>query len=338
MPEFRKDPLVSRWVVFAPERSRRPIQMKPAETPLEDLQAFSSGNEHLTPPEVFALRPAHSAPNTPGWRVRVVPNRFPAFRIEGALDPEAVGFYDRMNGLGAHEVVIETPEPESALEDLSVDAVAEIFQAHQSRMLDLTHDHRLRYFISFKNVGFMAGASIRHAHSQLVALPIVPRNEQEKLDGARRYYAEKQRNLFADILRNETRTGTRVVYENAGFLVYCPFASRFPFEMGVLPKRQSPDFTSIDPHERLLLADAVRQALGRLNKGLGAPAYNLILHTAPVCRHNHEGGTLAEDYRWHIEILPRLTGIAGFELGTGFFINTTLPEEAAQFLRSIAWT
>jgi UDPglucose--hexose-1-phosphate uridylyltransferase len=314
---------------------RRPMQMKMAETPLEDVQAFSPGQEHLTPPEVFALRTPGTAANAPGWRVRVVPNRFPALRVEGQLDPEAVGFYDRMNGLGAHEVVIETTDPKAPLEELSVDAVAEIFQAYQTRITDLTNDLRLVHFLVFKNHGFLAGASIQHAHSQLVGLPVVPRMVREKLEAAHRYFEEKERCLFEDILRNELKSGERVVHENAAFVVYCPFASRFPFEMSILPKKQSAWFTTIDAHERYLLADAVRQALGRLNAGLGRPAFNFILHTAPVRKIDREA--TAYEYRWHLEIVPRLTGIAGFELGTGFFINTMLPEEAARFLRAQTW-
>jgi UDPglucose--hexose-1-phosphate uridylyltransferase len=334
MPEFRKDPLVGRWVVFAPERKQRPQEFGRLELPSTTKDAFAEGNERLTPPEVFAIRPAGLPANGPGWRVRVVPNRYPALRIEGTLDPEAVGFYDRMNGIGAHEVVIETPDSKKALEELPIEGVADVLTACKSRIADLMKDPRFRYLLVFKNVGPMAGASLSHAHSQLIAMPVTPLAVKEKLDSAKNYYDLKERSIFEDILHNELRTGERVVYQNHGFVVFCPFASRFPFELAIFPRRQSPDYHTADEHELVLLADAVKTALLRLNRALGKPDYNLILHTAPVRRpRKNYWTTIDADFRWHIEILPRLTGVAGFEFGTGFFINTTLPEEAAQFLR-----
>lgn len=336
MPEFRKDPLVGRWVVFAPERKQRPQEFSFPTPDAAGVDAFAAGNERLTPPEVFACRPENSKPNTPGWRVRVVPNRFPALRIEGNLDPEAVGFYDRMNGIGAHEVIIETPDPKLALEEQPLEGVVEVLTAYRIRMLDLMKDVRFRYILVFKNVGPMAGASLAHPHSQLIAMPVTPRAVKEKLHSAQLYFEQKDRNIFEDILRNEIKAGERVVYENQGFLVFCPFAARFPFELCVMPKFQSPDFHATEAHDMVLLADALKNSLLRLSRGLGSPSYNLILHTAPVRRpRKHYWGTLDFDFRWHIEILPRLVGIAGFEFGTGFFINTTLPEEAAQFLKRV---
>lgn len=337
MPEFRKDPLVGRWVVFAPERKQRPQEYGKLDLPVPATDAFAEGNESLTPPEVFAVRPQGSPANGPGWRVRVVPNRYPALRIEGSLDPEAVGFYDRMNGIGAHEVIIETPDSKKSLEELPIEGVADVLTAFKVRISDLMKDARFRYLLVFKNVGPMAGASLGHAHSQLIAMPVTPQAVKEKLDAAKNYYDLKERNIFQDILQNELRTGERVVYQNHGFVVFCPFASRFPFELSVLPRRQSPDFHTIDEHELVLLADALKTALQRLNVALGNPNYNMILHTAPVRRpRKNYWSSIEADYRWHIEILPRLTGVAGFEFGTGFFINTTLPEEAAQFLRHVS--
>ncbi len=196
---------------------------------------------------------------------------------------------------------------------------------------------RFRFILIFKNVGPWAGATLRHPHSQLIALPVIPRTLHDKLDAARQHYRQKERNLFEDILRAEQKEGTRIVYENNGFAAFCPYASRFPFELCVMPKRQSPHFHKSDDRELELLADALRIVLKRLNKGLGQPSYNLVLHTAPLGGPSGEADDALDlDFRWHLEILPRLSGIAGFEFGTGFFINSTLPEEAAQFLRSVA--
>ncbi|WP_093288623.1 DUF4931 domain-containing protein [Verrucomicrobium sp. GAS474] len=337
MPELRRDPLVGRWVVFSPERKQRPQDFHLQNGALPELGAFTWGNEHLTPPEVYATRPEGAAhgPNGPGWQVRVVPNRFPALRIEGDLMPEGDGIYDRMNGIGAHEVIIETADAALALEDQPVEAISGILKAYRSRIVDLSRDSRFRSILIFKNVGPMAGASLRHAHSQLIALPVVPRMLQDRLTAARAHYASKERNLFDDLIRAERKEGKRVVHENNGFVAFCPYASRFPFELCLLPRRQNPHFHHSTDSELDLAAESLKQILQRLAKGVGKPDYNLILHTAPFVREASEEARLELDFRWHIEVLPRLTGIAGFEFGTGFFINSTLPEEAAQFLRAV---
>jgi UDPglucose--hexose-1-phosphate uridylyltransferase len=338
MPELRRDPVVGRWVVFSPERLRRPNEYefaRPEPTKPEE-NPFLPGNEAFTPAEVFALRDEGTAPNTPGWRVRVVPNRFPALRVEGELDKEAVGFYDRMNGVGAHEVVVETPDPKLALEDQPLSGVVEVLTACRARMIDLAKDTRFRYILVFKNVGPLAGASLSHAHSQLIAVPVTPIVVKEKLQACRRYFEVKDRNIYNDILRNERKLGERLVYENAGFTAFCPFASRVPFELCILPRKQAADFHASSDHDLVLLGDVLKRVLKACQRGLGSPNYNLILHTAPL-RHPRKDywSTIDFDFRWHIEIVPRLTGIAGFELGTGFYINPTLPEEAARFLREV---
>lgn len=337
MPEIRKDPLIGRWVVFSPERLRRPMNASTMREPTPgdpESDPFSEGNESYTPDEVFAIRNEHSQPNKPGWQVRVVPNRFPALRVEGNLDKEAVGFYDRINGIGAHEVVIETPNAQQCLEDLKLTEVANVLKAYRARSHDLSQDKRFRYIIVFKNFGALAGASIYHSHSQIIALPITPITIKEKLVAARHYFLQKDRNIFEDILRNELKNNERLVFENAGFAAFCPFASRFPFEICIMPRQQKPHFAECDDHELFLLADAVRTVLRQLSEAVGKPDYNMIIHTAPIKRIDKpDMQTATFDYRWHVEILPRLTGIAGFEFGTGFHINTVLPEEAATILK-----
>jgi UDPglucose--hexose-1-phosphate uridylyltransferase len=206
-------------------------------------------------------------------------------------------------------------------------------------MLDLQRDERFRYLLVFKNVGREAGASLSHSHYQLIATPVTPYRVKAKLAGARDYYQRKERSVFHDLMRQEQRDANRVVFENAGFLVFCPFASRFPFEMCVLPKRQAADYPAIGPEETLQLAEALKITLGKLSLGLNKPQYNLIWQTAPSrARHRRSGywDTLDQDFRWHIELLPRLTYTAGFEWGTGFYINPMPPEEAAATLRGIA--
>ncbi len=338
MPELRKDPVIGRWVIIATERGKRPSDY--ASAPVEPVELardpFAEGNEHLTPPEIFAFRDPKSKPNGPGWQVRVVPNKFPALRIEGELGKEGQGMYDKMNAIGAHEVVIETPNPSLQLEQQPVEGVARVLEAYKVRMVDLLRDTRFRYILIFKNFGKQAGATISHPHSQLIATPVTPKRVKEKLMGAMQYFAYKDRCIFEDILKQELREGQRLVYENAGYVAFCPFASRFPFEITILPRRQTAYFADIYPDEIILLADALKVALQKLAKALNQPQYNFIVHTAPA-RYAHHGywTTIDQDFRWHIEILPRLTLIAGFEVGTGFYINPTPPEEAAKYLREI---
>lgn len=338
MPELRKDPVVGRWVIVATERGKRPTDFlhQTVEPPDPAKDPFAEGNEHMTPPEVFAFRDPRSKPNESGWQVRVVPNKFPVLRIEGDLDKEGQGLYDKMNGIGAHEVVIESPDPARQLEHLPVEHVARVLETYKIRMTDLLRDQRFRYVMIFKNYGPQAGASFNHPHSQLIATPITPKRIKEKLVGAMQYYMLKERCIFGDILRQELKEGVRLVYENAGFVAMCPYASRFPFEITILPRRQSAFFRDIQHNEILLLADALKVTLLKMGKALNQPQYNFIINAAPA-RYPHAGywSTIEQDFRWHIEIMPRLTLIAGFEVGSGFYINPTPPEDAAKYLREM---
>lgn len=333
-PEFRRDPLHHTWVVFAPERQRRPQDYLPAVLQSGALDPFAEGNERLTPPEVYAVRKERSKANGPGWRVRVVPNRYPAMRIEGQLEAVPVGLYDRLSGIGAHEVIIETPNADLALEDLSVSAITEIFASYRERIIDLDKDQRFQHIYIFKNVGPSAGASLSHAHSQLVALPLVPPFVEGKLVRAREHFQIKQRSLFSDILHIERTDGSRLVAENDGYVLFCPYASRFPFEMAIFPKRHHSEFISCTTNELQDLAEILRFAVQRLNAVLEKPGYNLLLHMAPLRRPSTERFASARfDYCWHLEIVPRFHSLAGFEIGLGAYINTVYPEEAARSLR-----
>jgi UDPglucose--hexose-1-phosphate uridylyltransferase len=336
-PEFRRDPLHNTWVVFAPERQRRPQDYVPATLQNTALDPFAEGNERLTPPEVYAIRKEKTKPNEPGWRVRVVPNRYPAMRVEGQLEASPFGLYDNLTGIGAHEVIIETPDGKLALEDLPISAIAEIFSSYRERIIDLDKDVRFQHIYVFKNVGASAGASLAHAHSQLVALPIVPPLIDAKLNRAREHYQLKQRSLFSDILYTERADGSRLVAENDGYVLFCPYASRFPFEMAIFPKRHHAEFISCTTNELDDLAEVLRFAIQRLNAVLEKPGYNLLLHMAPLRRPSTERyASTRYDYCWHLEIIPRFNSLAGFEIGLGTFINTVYPEEAARFLRGEA--
>jgi UDPglucose--hexose-1-phosphate uridylyltransferase len=330
MPELRKDPIVGRWVIIASERGRRPSDFSPekARTARPDKACpFCPGHEDKTPREVLAY-PAHGpGPTDAPWSVRVVPNKFPALMIEGGLDRAGEGLYDKMNGVGAHEVVIETPVHDADFADLTLAEIEGVLWAYRDRIVDLKRDTRFRYVMVFKNHGAAAGASLDHTHSQLIALPVVPVTVAEEMAGARQYYEFKERCIFCDIVRQELTDGRRVIFENAGFVVVAPYAPKFPFETWVLPKAHGSHYEDAQRAHFGQLADALGTTLRKLNKALDQPPYNFILHTAPF----HERET--PYYHWHLEIMPTLSKVAGFEWGSGFYINPTPPEDAAAFLR-----
>jgi UDPglucose--hexose-1-phosphate uridylyltransferase len=334
MPELRKDPVVGRWVIISTERSRRPTNFGPAHPSQPGTFCpFCPGNEDKTPPEVYAVRRDGGPPNGPGWMVRVVPNKFPALQIEGSLDRRGEGLYDKMNGVGAHEVVIESPDHDKDLSDLPVDHIEQVLHAYRERVVDLHKDRRLRYVLIFKNHGAQAGATLEHTHTQLIATPIIPKIIQEELEGSRRYYELKERCVFCDIIQQETAedNGRRLVSMTDHFLAIEPFAPRFPFETWILPRAHDSSYQRLSsPDEFRELAGILKDTFERLNVALDHPPFNFVIHTAPVSDSD------LEYYHWHIEIMPKLTRVAGFEIGSGFYINPTPPEDAAQYLRELA--
>ena len=333
MPEFRKDPVTGRWVIIATDRSRRPADFSRQQViPKGDrFCPFCPGNEQKTPPEVLAYRQSGGL-NEPGWTLRVVPNKFPALRVEGDFDRQGEGLYDKMNGIGAHEVIIEAPEHNVTLGEMPEKRAEDIFWAIRDRFLDLKKDLRMRYILAFKNHGEAAGATLEHSHSQLIALPVMPRRVQEELEGAKRYYDLKERCIFCDILRQEINTGSRVVLETEHFLAVCPYAARFPFEIWVLPRRHFSNFEDSDVPTFHNLGWVMPVLVREIDKVLERPAYNVMIHTAPLQEHG------LPYYHWHMELIPKLTKVAGFEWGTGFYINPTPPEESAKFLREAGLT
>jgi UDPglucose--hexose-1-phosphate uridylyltransferase len=330
VPELRRDPITGRWVAIATERHKRPNDFRVEKMAIvpADRCPFCPGHEELTPPEIFAHRVNGSAPNTPGWDIRVVPNRFPALRVEGHLDRAHEGLYDRMNGIGAHEVIIESPDHAKDLAAMSESEIVRVLFAYRERVLDLKRDQRFRYIIVFKNHGGAAGATLEHGHSQLIALPVVPDFVRDEIEGARRHYAEKERCIFCDIVRQELSERRRVIAETPHVVALAPWASRVPFEMCLISRHHGSRFEEAPAHEYESLARVLRTVIGRMNRTLESPPFNLIVHTSPF---TEDTGAF---YHWHVEVMPRLGRVAGFEWGTGFFINPTSPEEAAQVLRA----
>jgi UDPglucose--hexose-1-phosphate uridylyltransferase len=331
MDQLRRDPIVGRWVISFTDKPRAPkdFDIEPLEEKKTRSCPFCYGHETMTPPEIQAHREGTTTPNSPGWSTRVVPNKFPALRIEGDLNRHGAGMFDISNGIGAHEVIIETPDHKKDLADLMPHEVEKVIWAYRDRSVDLRGDKRFRYIMIFKNHGYTAGASLSHSHSQLIALPMVPKNVHEELTGANTYYEYKERCIFCDMITQEKEDHQRMICENSRFLAFAPYASRFPFESWILPKEHHSDFSFIRTEDVVELARILKDVLLRIKKVLGNPAYNFIIHTAPI------EGSEREDYHWHIEIMPKLMKIAGFEWGSGFYINPTPPEVAAKYLREV---
>lgn len=328
---MRLDPLTGAWTIFSEARAMRPafgsVQREAAESPMPD--PFLAGLER------FAPHTLHHTRGELGWNVRVVPNRAAALRVEGDPTRHAEGFYDHMDGVGAHEVIVEGAG-RRALEELPLGEVEEVIRAWKFRMLDLMRDPRMRSFAIFKNVGRAAGAHVTHAVSQLVAMAIVHPQLKRKLQTARAFYAFKKRSIFEDILSEEVRTGTRLVYENNGFAVFCPYAARAPFELAIYPKRQVPDFHGLSDQECAQFADVLRTALRKIARALNHPPYNLMLFTAPARTSRPDQWlTIERDFRWHVEIVPRLQPVGGMELCTGCHVNSVWPEVAADYMRGL---
>lgn len=343
MSELRHDPLQNRWVIIAQERSSRPSDFTGQQVVSDPkFCPFCPGNEDKTPPEIVALREPGSAADAPGWSVRIIPNKYPALKIEGELDRRAFGIYDRLNGIGAHEVVVESPDHNAHPSEISAQQTFRILQMWRSRIVDLNRDSRFKYVMVFKNHGQEAGASLMHPHSQIIALPILPSQLENALRNAREHFLKKERPLLGDIIRQEISEGHRVVYHEDGLLAWCPYASRFPFEIKVAPLRPMHCFTLTSDEELMVLANVLRRVTGLLRRALNDPPFNIVLYNSPNLNHRrlHPSTfeTLELEWTWYLSILPRINEVAGFEWGTGFYINPTAPEEAAQYLRDLQYT
>ena len=329
MTELRKDPVVGRWVIISTERAKRPHDFPPEPVlRREGVCPLCPGSERMTPPEILGYRQG-GQPNDPNWTLRVVPNKFPALRIEGELGKAADGIYDRMHGIGAHEVVIESERHDVDLFDLPETRFQDVLWAYRDRLLDLKNDHRFKSVIIFKNHGAAAGASLTHSHSQLIALPVIPKRVMEEMNGCKEYYRFRDRCLFCDIVVQEMDQKVRIVEETGEFLAFAPYAPRFPFETWIVPKRHQCAYEMIEGDQAKALSAVFRRTLRRLNLALEHPPFNFIVHSAPFQER------AADFFHWHVEIIPKLTKVAGFEWGSGFYINPTPPEESAKYLREL---
>lgn len=341
MTQLRKDLVSGRWVIIASERSKRPDDFRGGGEARSESTGtfcpFCAGNESKTPPEVYALRDPGTLPDQPGWRVRVVPNKFPALDRGEKCLRSTEGIFESMTGVGVHEVIIETPDHKDELSDLPLAHIRQVLETYQLRIRSIESEQQYQYVQVFKNKGREAGASLSHPHSQIVATPIIPKRVKEELYGADRLFKKMDGCVFCRIVEQEIRLRKRLVYLDESFCVLTPFASRFPFEMHLYPLRHEAHFAEIWPGEIELLAGAMKTVLVKLKGLLSDPPYNFVLHQAPnPGLAQGAWPALSREYHWHIEILPVLTRVAGFELGTGFYINPVPPEAAAEFLSAQA--
>jgi UDPglucose--hexose-1-phosphate uridylyltransferase len=310
------------------ERANRPSDFVRAPVVAKNLGIcpFCPGNESQTKNEVFAFR-SSGAPNHPGWTTRVVPNRFPVLSMGGDFDRHVEGLYDRMNGVGAHEVIIDCPEHVASLAETSENNIANVFWAFRKRAGALKRDARLAYTFLFKNHGEAAGASLEHSHSQLIAIPVIPNQVKEEFDRTKCYFDSYGRCVFCDIIRQEDTEQARVIVEDDRLIAFAPYASRSPFEIWILPRKHGTHFECAEPEIVCSLAKMLRALLAKIDRELERPAYNFVLHNGgmrdPELPH----------YHWRLEMIPRLVRLAGFEWGTGWYTNPTTPEGAAKLLR-----
>jgi len=331
MPELRRDPIIGRWVIIASERNARPSDFRPDTQAVDDVSKcpFCPGNEAQTPPEILAYHPPGREKNKPGWWLRVFPNKYPALRSDAKIKRRGEGMYDQMDGVGAHEIIVETPHHAEHLADMDEKRCEDIFWALRERMRDLKKDPRFQYALIFKNHGRAAGATLSHPHSQLIALPMVPIRVKQEMDGAKNYFNYKERCVFCDMIREEQRFGERIVGENSAFIAFEPYASRFPFETWILPKSHVGHFERIEKEDIAGLAGLLKDFMRKLRGVLKDPPFNYMIHTTPFAEAENT------HYHWHIEIMPKLTQVAGFEWGSGCYINPVPPELAAKLLNQL---
>ncbi|PJB29314.1 galactose-1-phosphate uridylyltransferase [Candidatus Desantisbacteria bacterium CG_4_9_14_3_um_filter_40_11] len=329
MSELRKDPIIGRWVIVSVERAKRPSDfVVSVDWKEEKLCPFCPGHEsERDDTELFIIK---DFKKQNGWITRVVEDKYPILNFHGDIERIGEGMYDKMDNFGAHEIIIENSSHDKTLATMSIEEIYHVFWTYKQRFLALKDDKRFRHVIIVCNHGYGAGGQLKHPHSQLFATPIVPKSIMEEIEGTKEYYNYKERCIFCDIVREERRLKKRLIINNSSMIAIAPFASRVPFETWILPVEHISSFENISEEGTMELAKVVKETFMRMEKILGDCPYNLFLHSSPFNKY------LASEYHWHVEIMPRLTKLAGFEWGTGFYINPTPPEMAAEQLRTVA--
>lgn len=323
VPELRRDPVIGRWVIISPTRSQRPVTARAsAVEELASVCPFCPGNEAETPPPLATIEDESGR-----WRKRVFLSKAPVVNQAAELIREGEGMFDMMSGYGVHEVIVDSPDHAATLATMSDDDLAELAILWRDRFRVLKRNPQFRYLMLFANRGTASGATIGHSHSQIIATPTIPRRLTEEIAHSYAYFQARERCVFCDLIEADMADGARIIHDNGDFVVLAPYASRFPCEMWILPRDHASHFEEADERRLRDFAEALRTALKSLHGALNDPPYSFVLHTAPLAEKR------MVHYHWHLEIMPRLTNVAGFEWGTGFYINSMAPEEAARLLR-----
>jgi len=328
MPELRFNIITREWVVIATERAKRPDQFKRKDEkkplPVHDANCpFCPGNEAMTPPSTYAV------PDEAHWQVRVTPNKFAALDFKGERKRVVQGIRRTVTGVGIHEVIVETPAHNQSTALLKDQEVELIIQTYLNRFRVASSDARIDQVMIFKNHGEAAGTSLEHPHSQIIATPVITSQLRLRLSHALEHFDEYGECIFCRVLSQEVEEGTRVVLESEHFVAYVQFATFTPFSFLIMPRRHMACFAEMNDAEAADLARILRRSLAKLHHGLADPDFNYVVRTAPV----EYGGV--KYYHWYVSVIPRLTKMAGFELGSGMFINVSLPENDAAFLRGV---
>ncbi|MEJ2697425.1 MAG: galactose-1-phosphate uridylyltransferase [Candidatus Sulfobium sp.] len=326
--EIRQDKVTKRWVIYSPARRKRPKDFRKKESERRNLPVhdktcpFCPGQDEYIPPLIMEEGKGEQ------WQVRVIPNKFPALTPEGDLSRFNRGIYLAMEGYGHHEVVIETPLHNRQMGVMTKREIGVVIETYHKRYCDLMNKDENMMITIFRNHGARAGTSLLHPHSQIIATGMVPHYVRWREEEAQHYFDEWGRCVYCDILEQEMRDGSRIVYENRSFVSFVPFAAQVPFETWVIPRRHKADFGDISDEEKGDLSSALRDILGRLHTRTHDPDYNFIINTSVRYRSREP------QLHWYLQIRPRLMTMAGFEIGSGMSINTSIPEEDAEFLRS----
>jgi len=333
MPQLRQNIFLKEWVVIATERAKRPDQLKEnkdltkVSLPEYDENCpFCPGNDVKFP----NAHPIHQIGTDDDWKLRVIPNKYPALsEFDSSIHYQTSGYYRWMDGVGHHEVLIETPKHNQDIAIMDNSDILNVLKVYKTRIKALMKLDYIESVICFRNHGMRAGASLPHPHSQIIALPIIPHDVINRMNESIRHHEEHRECIFCKVMENEIASRERVVLETAHFVVFVPYAANSPFSMWVFPKVHASSYCDITPSEMSELSNVLKISLRKLYFGLNDPDYNYIIRSSP------KGYQNSPFFHWYITIIPRLTRTAGFELGSGMFINPSIPEENAEYLRTI---
>jgi len=330
MAELRQNMVTKEWVIIADERGKRPDDyIESHQRTITETQAFYDEKCPFCPGNEERDLEIECFPSDNDWQTRVIYNKYPALSKEGELLRTFNGVQRSISGVGHHEIVVESPRHNTTLALMKPEEVELHLKTFYSRGWGIRKDTRIEQVIYFKNHGERAGASLKHPHSQIIGLPVVPNNIRARLDEARRYLDDTGNCAYCVMMEDELKNKVRLVTVSDHFVALVLYAAPSPFHTWIIPRKHSVSFLYSQPDEIADLARVLRDVLRRLYIGLRDPAYNFIIRSAPVKE-------ISNDYlHWYVTIVPRLSRTAGFELGSGIFINPAIPEESAAFLRKV---